>query len=159
MSDPRSLRQTSLGLILAGAVLAGLGDGVRAAAGTGEANWTFFLDVVGLLFALAGAVLEARSADLMFTFAPAETRGRALIRTIAAIPTILVTCVSLGAIDQPVLRGVAGAIVMFGIGGTDPKEKRRRLVAPRSCWNALCYSFLALLHIHGPSQRTRVTIG
>jgi hypothetical protein len=116
MSDPRQLRRTGLALVVGGALLAGLGDGVREAAGTGEANWTFFLDVVGLLLALAGGVLEARSADLMFTFAPAETRGRALIRLIAAIPTVLVTCVSLGAIEQPVFRGAAGAILMLGIG-------------------------------------------
>ena len=116
MNNPLRLRRISLGLILSGALLVGLGDGIREAAGTGEANWTFFLDVVGLLLALAGGVLEARSADLMFTFSPAETRGRALIRLIAAIPAVLVTCVSLGAIDQPVLRGAAGAILMFGIG-------------------------------------------
>jgi hypothetical protein len=116
MNGPRHLRWTSLGLILAGALLAGLGDGLREAAGTGEANWTFVLDMVGLLLALAGAVFEVRSADIMFGFAPAETRRRALIRVIAAILTILVMCVALGAIDQPVLRGAAGALLMFGIG-------------------------------------------
>src|SRR5215218_2369718 len=116
MNNPLHLRRISLGLIVAGASIVGLGDGVREAAGTGEANWTFFFDVVGLLLALGGAVLEARSADFFFGFAPAPTRRRALIRLIAAIPAIFVPLASIGAIDQPVLRGLAGAVVMLGIG-------------------------------------------
>jgi drug/metabolite transporter (DMT)-like permease len=116
MNDPRRLRRIGLGLVILGALVAGLGDGIRAAADRGEANWTFLLDVVGLLLALGGAVLEARSNDLMFAFAPHETRGRALIRVIAAIPTVLITCASLGSFDSPVVRGAAGALLVLGIG-------------------------------------------
>jgi hypothetical protein len=106
----------SLGLILTGAVLAGLGDGIRAAAGTGEANWTFFLDVVGLLLAVAGGVLEAKSADIMVDFAPAETRFRALVRLIAAFPVALIILVSLNSFDQSVLRGAAGGLLVLCVG-------------------------------------------
>ena len=116
MNNPLVLRRLSLALVVAGAVIAGLGDGLREAAGTGEANWTFVLDVVGLVLAISGAVLEARSADILFAFAPTETRRRALIRLITGVLTMLITCVSLGAIDQPVLRGLVGAFLMFGAG-------------------------------------------
>jgi hypothetical protein len=106
----------SLGLILTGAVLAGLADGVREAADTGEANWTFFLDVVGLLLVLGGSVLEARSADLLFTFASAQTRRRALILLITGLVEFVIACVLLSKLDQPILRGAAGALLMGGIG-------------------------------------------
>jgi hypothetical protein len=106
----------SLGWILTGAVLAGLADGVREAAGTGEANWTFFLDVVGLLLVFGGSVLEARSADFFFTFAPAQTRRRALILLITGLVAFLFACVLLSELDQPFLRGAAGALLMGGIG-------------------------------------------
>jgi drug/metabolite transporter (DMT)-like permease len=116
MNNPLHISRLGLALVVAGALLAGLGDGIREAAQTGEANWTFFLDVMGLLFALAGGVLEARSADLLFTFAPAETRRRALIRLIAGIAAMLVACVALGSVDEPFPRGLAGALLMAGIG-------------------------------------------
>jgi hypothetical protein len=121
MTNPLYLRRFGLALVITGAVLAGLGDGIREAADTGEANWTFLLDVAGLLLALGGAVLEARSADILVDFAPVETRARVRTRSIAAITAILVTCTSLGAIEQPILRGLAGALLMlsvgFGLGG------------------------------------------
>jgi hypothetical protein len=116
MSNPLDLRRISLGLILAGAVLAGLGDGIRSTSGTGEANWTFFLDVIGLLLAVAGGVLEAKSADIMFDFAPAETRFRALVRLIAAFPAALIILVSLNSLDLSVLRGAAGSLLVLCVG-------------------------------------------
>jgi drug/metabolite transporter (DMT)-like permease len=106
----------SLGLILSGALLAGLGDGIRAAADRGEANWTFFLDVVGLLLALGGAVLEARTADLMFAFAPIPARRRALLRLIAGILVALFACLLTGAFGRPLLRGIVGAALIAGVG-------------------------------------------
>jgi hypothetical protein len=121
MNNPVGLRRASLGLIVIGAVIAGVSDGVRAAADSGEANWTYALDVIGILLAVAGGVLEAQSADMMSAFAPDETRRRALVRVIAAIPATLIVCVSLGALDQPVVRGAAGALLVlnlgFGLGG------------------------------------------
>jgi hypothetical protein len=116
VNNPLRIRRMSLGLILTGAVLAGSADGVREAAGTGEANWTFFLDVMGLLLVLGGSALEARSADLLFTFAPAQTRRRALILLITGLVAFLFACVLLSKLDQPIFRGAAGALLMGGIG-------------------------------------------
>jgi hypothetical protein len=71
---------------------------------------------VGLLLAIAGGVLEARSADIMFDFAPAETRWRALVRLIAALPAALIILVSLDSLDQSVMRGAAGGLLVLCVG-------------------------------------------
>jgi hypothetical protein len=118
VNDPLRLRRISLGLVVVGALVAGLGSGIRAASDSGQANWTFLLDVVGLLTAITGGVFEARTADMLFDFAPGTARRRALFRLILGIQVTLIACVSLGSssLDNPFLHGGASAMVVLGIG-------------------------------------------
>jgi drug/metabolite transporter (DMT)-like permease len=114
MSRLLRFRRTGVAFVMLGAFLAGLGEGIRAA--NDSASWTDLLDAAGLVLAVAGGVFEARTADLLFDFAPRPARRRAMLLLVVGLLVIVFACVLLSAFDQPVLHGIAGGAVVLGLG-------------------------------------------
>jgi drug/metabolite transporter (DMT)-like permease len=116
VNGPLRFRRLGLGLVVAGAVLAGLSRGIRADRGTDQANWTYVLDVVAVLLAVAGAIFEARTADLLFNFAPRAARRHAFLRLVGGVLVGLLACVLLSFVDQPVVHSLAAGVILLGVG-------------------------------------------
>ncbi len=116
MNSPLLFRRIGLGFVVAGAVLAGLSSWYRADRGSDRANWTYFLDVVAVLLAIAGAVFEARTADFFFNFAPGAAKRHAFLRLAEGLFVGLFACVVLSFVDQPVVHGLAAGAILLGVG-------------------------------------------
>jgi hypothetical protein len=101
-------------LVVAGALLAGVGEGVRAA--NDGASWAFLLDAIGLLLAVGGGFFEARTADMLFDYAPGPARRRAVLLLILGLLVSLIACVLLSSSDRPLVSGVVGAVIVLGVG-------------------------------------------
>ncbi|MFL5759145.1 MAG: hypothetical protein ACJ789_05365 [Thermomicrobiales bacterium] len=116
MNDPLRQRRIGVSLVIVGALITGLGNGIRAANESGEENWTYVFAAGGLILAIAGAFFEARTADLLFEFAPGPAKRRAFLLLTIGLLVALVACVLLGAADQPALHALVGGALLLGIG-------------------------------------------
>lgn len=74
-----------------GGVLAAVGAAIRN--GSGGSNETYLLDAAGLLTAVSGAVIEAKTADLFFEATPVSAMRRAIALAFGGIVAALSGCV------------------------------------------------------------------
>jgi hypothetical protein len=124
LHNPLALRRLGLVFVFVGAFLAGLGAWLRERLLSGSAGHsaTYLLDVAGWLFALAGAVIEAKVGDLLLTARQPGARRRAVLFAVAGIGAALVACVTIplrssGASATPLRVALAAVLVGgFGVG-------------------------------------------
>ncbi len=118
-AGPLQLRRLALGCVLAGAVAAGAGSGIRAGRSTGEAP-TYLFDVLGLALAVAGAVLEARAGAILLPAGYPGAKRRALALATVGLLVALTGCVLLSSVltgsGGRLAAGVAAAAGMAGFG-------------------------------------------
>ncbi|HEY7032141.1 MAG TPA: hypothetical protein VH482_12460 [Thermomicrobiales bacterium] len=120
--NPLALRRLGLGLVLVGALFAGVAAWLRGRLVPGS-TWhsaTYLLDVAGWLLAVAGAVVEVRVGDLLLTAGQPGARRRALLFAVGGIGTALVACATIplrssGASASP-LRAALAAVLVGGFG-------------------------------------------
>jgi hypothetical protein len=95
LSNPSTQRRLGIGLIALGGVLAGLGAFVRAVTMDGSASHSaaYLLDSGGWLAILAGAVVEARAAQLFLMATPGPARRRAVLFWVLGLLAGLAGCV------------------------------------------------------------------
>lgn len=94
LGNPRALRRVGLSLLIAGALIAGLGAGLRAwlAPATPNRNATYLLDTLGIILATAGAVCEARVGTLLLDYGDRRARRRAIILAAGGAGMVLLAC-------------------------------------------------------------------
>lgn len=121
-NNPRSALRATLGIIVVGGLIAGIGTFLRDRSPDKNDQWTFLLDTFGLLVAIVGAVLDFRASSRIAEFAPGVGRARALFQVIFGVFGGLGACVVLGWVEEstfpPVVRGLiaAGMITAVGAG-------------------------------------------
>lgn len=121
-NNPRvALRLTTSLIILAG-LIAGLGAGLRDVIDGQNDQWTYLLDTLGLLLAVAGAGLDFRATARMESFAPGRGRRRAAGQLLVGALAGVGGCLILGWGDTggwPAMTSAglsAGMIAGFGLG-------------------------------------------
>ena len=118
LESPSHLRRLGYGALGLGAALASTGTLVRD---TSDSNaWTYLLDALAWLLAVAGAVAEARVSAILSAFQPEPARRRATILLCFGILAALGACVLLSTLDQDgvavAIRTGAAALLIGGIG-------------------------------------------
>lgn len=113
-ANPAAQRRLAAAVLLLGGVLAALGAALRSA---NYGSATYYLDVLGWLTAVAGAGLEAKSAQLFLAAVPRPARRRAVAFAALGPIAALAGCViSSAVVDQRTPAVVAG-IAMGGLVG------------------------------------------
>lgn len=123
-ANPAVKRRIAVGVVCAGGMIAGFGALWRAV-DDGAGNATYFLDVVGWLSVVAGALLEARMSVLFFQAFPTASRRRAVAFILFGVPAALGGCIVASMLadeDTPALLSAAAmtalvAGVGFGLAG------------------------------------------
>lgn len=113
-SNPKNQRRLAVGVIAIGGALAGLGAWLRAGDGS---NSSFYLDVAGWFTVVAGAVLEAKSAQLFLAASPRAARRRAAAYTAFGVIAALTGCAVASAVVDGDSPPFVSAIAMFGLVG------------------------------------------
>lgn len=116
--SPIHLRRLEYGALGLGATLGVAGTLLRD---TGDGNsWTFLLDTLAWLLAVAGAIAETRVSTIFSAFQPESMRRRATILFCVGILASLGACVLLSTLDQDggavAIRAAAAALLIGGIG-------------------------------------------
>jgi hypothetical protein len=109
--NPRFQRRLGLGLIAAGGLLAAFGAARRA---DGGSNATYYLDVLGIVVALAGAAIETMSAQLFLAADQQSARRRAIALLVGGLVTGFAGCVlaSVVAEDDNALVSATGLFAL-----------------------------------------------
>ncbi|MEA2586009.1 MAG: hypothetical protein QOF33_4094 [Thermomicrobiales bacterium] len=122
LNNPLALRRLGLTLVLLGALLAGGATWLRDRLSPGSTgrSLTYFLDIAGWLFAIAGAILEAKVGDLLLTAHRVSARRRAVLFALVGLGAALAACATIpirssGASATP-LRVVLAAVLVGGFG-------------------------------------------
>jgi hypothetical protein len=121
-SNPSVQRRLGVGLIVLGGVLAGLGALMRAMTRDGSASHSaaYLLDSCGWLIVVAGAVVEARAAQLFLQATPRPASRRAVSFWVLGLLAGLTGCVlasKVSADDTPALVAAGAMFVLIsGIG-------------------------------------------
>ncbi len=106
-------------VILIGGVLAGLGSLIRDLT-SGPADWTFFLDTIGLIVAVIGAGYDFRIQLRVGEYNVAITRRRGALLLIAGALMTIGGCWVLGWVltgsSLPILRALLAVVLTSGIG-------------------------------------------
>jgi hypothetical protein len=116
--SPNHLRRLGYAVLGLGAALGATGTLLRD---TGDgAAWTYVLDALAWLLAVAAAVAEARVGAIFSAFQPEPARRRASILFCLGILAALSACVLLSTLDQDgaavAIRTAAAALLISGIG-------------------------------------------
>lgn len=109
------------GAVLAlGGILAGLGTLLRAWDGTGNDQWTYLLDTVGLMVVVIGAGLDVRASGPFVQFDEQGSRRRAILQVTGGSAMTGVSCVALGWVADggwpALVRGAISLTLTLGIG-------------------------------------------
>jgi hypothetical protein len=119
-ANPRFASKVGLTVIAAGGLVAGLGNLIRVLQDSGDAQWTFLLDSLGLLIAIVGAALDFRAQLRLEAFDPKGTKRRGAFLLLGGLIGTIGGCWALGWIftggTQPVLQFLIAAIMTAGIG-------------------------------------------
>ena len=120
LANPATAQKFALGTLLAGGLVAGLGNLIRDLSAAGTAQWTFLLDVIGLLLAIFGAAWDFRTQLRFGDFDPKRTKRRGTILLTAGLVGSFGGCWLLGWViaedTQPLLGFVTATIMTSGIG-------------------------------------------
>lgn len=112
--------RVTLGIILAGGLIAGLGTLLRDLSSDQNDQWTFLLDTLGLIAVIIGAALDFRASARIAEFAPGAGRRRAMLLLLFGAVTGLGACIMLGWVEAgafpPVVRGLISAAMTAAIG-------------------------------------------
>ena len=111
-SNPTQQRRFAVGLIAFGGALAGLGAALRADGGSPS---SYFLDVLGWFVVVAGAVLEAKTAQLFLAAFPRPARRRAIAFAVVGVIAALAGCVVASAVVDRDSPALLSAVAMFGL--------------------------------------------
>ena len=106
-------------MVLCGGGIAGLGAWLRERTAGGNDQWTYFLDTIGLLMTVIGAVLDFRASSRITEFRPDWGRRRAVVLATSGIAGGLGSCIVLGwvtSLDSPAVRGLLAAVLTAAIG-------------------------------------------
>jgi drug/metabolite transporter (DMT)-like permease len=119
-AGPLTFRRWALACFLAAAIAAGAGSAIRAGRDTGEGP-TYLLDVLGLVFAVAGAVFEARAGAILLPARYPGARRRTLLMAVLGALMTLTGCVilssTLSGSHNRLASGLTAAAAMAGFGG------------------------------------------
>jgi hypothetical protein len=118
-NNPRAALRLALSVILVGSLVAGIGAWLREEIDGKNDQWTYFLDTLGLLIAVAGAVLDFRASARLAEFGEVRARRPGAIQLLAGTATVIAACLILGwsdAISSPIGRGLLSAALTGGIG-------------------------------------------
>lgn len=112
--------QITLGIIVVGGLIAGLGTLLRDLSSDRNDQWTFSLDTAGLIVVIIGAALDFRASARIAEFAPGAGRSRAILQLLLGVMIGLGACVVLGWVEAstipPVVRGLLSAAMTAAIG-------------------------------------------
>lgn len=118
-NNPATALRRSIGIVLCGGLIAGIGSWLRERTAGGNDQWTYFLDTIGLVVAVAGAILDFRASARITEFRPEWGRRRGLLLAVTGVTAALGSCIVLGwvtSLDSPALRGVLEAMLTAAIG-------------------------------------------
>ena len=122
LSNPVVKRRIALGVIGLGAALAGIAQLIRESTtgGSGSNSATYLLDVLGWLMVLAGAVIEASTAQIFFPAQPIPSSRRAIAFAVLGLVAAVFGCVLTSMVadgDTPAIVSAAGmSVLVIGVG-------------------------------------------
>lgn len=114
LANPRVQRRLGIALIALGGLLSAAGGYLRAGDG-GSA--TYYLDVLGLMLVIAGAVFETRSAQLFLAARPQSARRRALAFAVVGVIAGLTGCIAASRIADDDAPALLSGLALFGLVG------------------------------------------
>jgi hypothetical protein len=119
-ANPKTRTRVALALLFMGGAIAGLGSLIRDLAEEGTAQWTFLLDTIGLVIAIAGGIQDFRAQLMVGDFNPRATKRRGAIVLLLGVLAAGGGCWLLGwritGQSQPVLQLILSAIMTIGFG-------------------------------------------
>jgi hypothetical protein len=120
LQNPNVALRLSLGVILLGGFLAGLGTILRSLIDGQNDQWTYLLDTLGLVVTVLGAVLDFRTqARLGDIEIPGARRRAGLLLAIGGLCAIggcFLSGWAIGSDANPVVTGILGAGMTSGLG-------------------------------------------
>lgn len=113
LDDPRALRRLGWSLMVAAALAAALGAGLRAhlPPSAHGRNATYLLDTLGLVLAAGAAICEARVGAMLLDYGDRRAQRRAIILAAGGLSTVLLACGTLAAWERAQLTGWLRAIL------------------------------------------------
>ena len=117
LSNPIVKRRIALVVIVIGAALAGVAQLIRESSSDSS---TYLLDVVGWIVVVAGSVIEASTAQILFPAQPVPTRRRATSFAALGVIAAVLGCVLTSMVadnDTPaIVSGMTMFVLVGGIG-------------------------------------------
>ena len=118
--NPQTALRVSLAVIITGGLFAGSGTYFRDRPSDHDRQWTFLLDTLGLLIAIAGAGLDFRASSRMFGMTPRSGRHRAIAQLLVGAIVGGGACLVLGWVVNeslpPFWRAVFAGCITAGFG-------------------------------------------